>query len=111
MKKSIAVLMFSTLGIATIQAQDSKSSFSAEEQHERIDIMAQNLNMTPIQKRDVAKTIVSFEKSLIAVNDENISESKKLAKRKKIKAQIDKNIKSYLTPKQFLQYKEMQSNY
>lgn len=107
MKSIILLFLISFLSISTLQAQTLAQKPAKEAAIPTIDMLAQKLQLSVAQKKDVAKTLSAFKVTEDRLKASAMSKVDKDAALAKVTARKESNLQTYLSEEQFAMYKKL----
>lgn len=107
MKLIILLFFISFLSISTIQAQTLAQKPVKEAAIPTIDVLAQKLQLSVAQKKDVAKTLNAFKATEDRLKASAMSKAEKEAALAKVAARRESNLQTFLSEEQFAMYKKL----
>lgn len=106
---NIMKLIFTFIVIAFLSFTAQAQQNGVSKHDKKIEFLTTQLNMDNTQKANVSKTIKAFDQRVVEVNTSNLSAEEKKKQLKQITTQKEKNIESYLSEKQFENYKKIKT--
>lgn len=110
MKSFIALALFCSVAVGTVQAQAvNQLSSQKTEQSSQIDALSTQLGLTVEQKANVGKTLTAFKKTIDRLNKSAMSEADKAAKIDAVTTRMNSNLQTYMSEEQYAKYEKIKN--